>query len=60
MVRRFDGEFPVRYFREILEYLSLSEDKFHEIADRFRSPHLWHKETGVRKLRAHIEKFRSV
>ena len=55
LVRRFDGEFPVRYFREILEYLSLSEDEFHKIADRFRSPHLWHKETGVWKLRAQVE-----
>jgi len=55
LVRRFDGEFSVRYFWEILEYLSLSEDEFHEIADRFRSPHLWHRETGVWKLRAQVE-----
>ena len=60
LLRRFDGKFPVRYFQKILEYLSLSEDEFHEIADRFRSPHLWHNETGVWKLRAQVELFRPV
>lgn len=40
LVRRFDGEFPARYFLGILEYLSLTSDEFHAIADRFRSPHL--------------------
>jgi N-acetyl sugar amidotransferase len=45
LVHRFDGEFPQKYFSEVLEYLDMSEDEFFEIADSFRSPHLW-KQSG--------------
>lgn len=41
LVHQFDGEFPKRYFKEICEYMDMSEEEFHEIADSFRSPHLW-------------------
>lgn len=41
LVHRYDEEFPRKYFPEFLEYLNLDEDEFFEIADRFRSPHLW-------------------
>lgn len=42
LVRRFDGEFPSRYFQEVLEYMNgMSAEEFHAIADSFRSPHLW-------------------
>ena len=51
LVKRFDGEFPKRYFKEILDYLSLTEERFLEIIDSFRSPHLWKKENGEWKLR---------
>lgn len=51
LVRRFDGEFPKKYFKEILEYLSLDEKQFWAIIDRFRSPHLWKQENGEWKLR---------
>jgi len=51
LVRRFDGEFPKKYFKEILNYLDLTEEKFIEIVDRFRSPHLWKKENGKWMLR---------
>jgi len=44
LVKRFDGEFPDRYFNEIMEYLGINPDYFrHELTDRFRSPHLWDK-----------------
>ena len=41
LVRRYDGEFPERYFSEFLEYIGISRDRFWEIVDGFRSPHLW-------------------
>jgi len=41
LVRKFDGEFPNRYFPEILEYMGMERDEFLDIADSFRSPHLW-------------------
>lgn len=54
LVRRFDGEFPEKYFREILQYLNLTESEFFNTVDRFRSPHLWKKEGGEWKLRYQV------
>ncbi len=51
LIKKFDLEFPKRYFKEVLEYLSLSEEEFFEITDEFRSPHLWEKEGGEWKLK---------
>jgi len=51
LVRRFDGEFPARYFSEIMDYIALPPERFHELCDRFRSPHLWRRERGEWKLR---------
>ncbi|MDA7822611.1 N-acetyl sugar amidotransferase [Opitutales bacterium] len=41
LVNRFDGEFPNRYFSEIMEYLEIKQEDFHNLCDKFRSPHLW-------------------
>ncbi len=41
LVKRFDGEFPDRYFNEIMEYIEMDPEHFHELCDKFRSPHLW-------------------
>jgi N-acetyl sugar amidotransferase len=56
LVKKFDGEFPDRYFNEIMEYLDINPDYFcNELADRFRSPHLWGKdEKGEWKLRHNV------
>ena len=51
LVAKFDDEFPDKYFSEIMEYLEISEDHFHEHCDKFRSPHLWKKEQNIWKLR---------
>jgi N-acetyl sugar amidotransferase len=51
LVRRFDGEFPDRYFKEIMEYIEMKPEAFHELCDSFRSPHLWEKVGGDWKLR---------
>ncbi len=51
LVRRFDGEAPERYFREIMDCLHIDSNYFHELCDKFRSPHLWKKENGAWKLR---------
>lgn len=52
LVKKFDGEFPDRYFAEIMEYLNIDPDYFrNELADKFRSPHLWAKVNGEWKLR---------
>ena len=44
LVKKFDGEFPDRYFNEIMEYLDINPEYFrNELTDKFRSPHLWGK-----------------
>ncbi len=51
LVKRFDGEFPDRYFNEIMDYLEMKPDEFRRLCDRFRSPHLWKREGEEWKLR---------
>lgn len=51
LVKKFDGEFPDRYFNEIMEYIELDPQRFHELCDEFRSPHLWKREGGNWRLR---------
>ncbi len=47
LVRRFDGEFPGRFFADVCDYLSISgfppmdAERFKFLAHGFRSPHLW-------------------
>ena len=41
LVKKFDGEFPNKYFKEIMEYLEINEEEFFNKCDEFRSPHLW-------------------
>lgn len=41
LVRRYDGEFPNRFYPDVLDYMGMDRDEFMEIADSFRSPHLW-------------------
>ena len=55
LVHRYDQEFPRKYFPEFLAYLDMDEDEFFEIADSFRSPHLWKRENGEWRLR-HVVK----
>jgi len=51
LVKRFDGEFPNRYFAEIMDYIDMKQEEFHALCDEFRSPHLWEKVNGEWKLR---------
>lgn len=55
LVRKFDGEFPDKYFSEIMEYIELKQERFMELCDEYRSPHLWIKEDGKWKLRYKVE-----
>jgi N-acetyl sugar amidotransferase len=51
LVKRYDGEFPDRYFREVMDYIGMDTEDFMELCDRGRSPHLWKQENGEWKLR---------
>ena len=54
LVKRFDGEFPKRYFKDFLEYCGIDEDEFDRIIDNFRSDHLWGKVDGEWVLKYHV------
>ena len=57
LVNLYDQEFPKKYFKEFLDYISINEDYFYEIIDKFRSPHLWAKDVnGDWKLRHNVSK----
>lgn len=43
LVKKYDQEFPQKYFSDFLEYIGMSEPDFWQTVDRFRSPHLWNK-----------------
>lgn len=43
LVKKFDHEFPDRFFKECLEYMSITEEQFWQVIDKARSPHLWQK-----------------
>ena len=68
LCKKFDGEYPDRFEKEIFKYLSLDRqhfpwasqlfeqpkmdrDYFMDLADRFRSPHIWKWEDNMWKLR---------
>ena len=56
LVKRFDGEFPDKYFNEVMEYLSFEPEHFLAHIDKFRSPHLWVRINGQWKLRHTVNK----
>lgn len=54
LVRRFDGEFPKKYFQEFLDYLQITEAHFWEIVNSYRPPHLWEQVNGEWKLKVQV------
>ncbi|MBI2636150.1 N-acetyl sugar amidotransferase [Candidatus Peregrinibacteria bacterium] len=71
LVRRFDGEYPLRFEEDNFKYLSINEKEFGkvsrefghpamtreyfmELADRFRSSHLWKKNAEEKWELRHI------
>ena len=41
LVRKYDAEFPSKYFQDWLDYMEISEERFWEVINAARSPHLW-------------------
>ena len=46
LARKYDNEFPANDFAEVLQYLNLKEEKFHEIVDKHRNNEIW--KTGLK------------
>ena len=43
LVRRYDGEFPNKYYKTFLEYCGMKPEEFQAMCDSWRSDHLWSK-----------------
>lgn len=54
LVKRFDGEFPEKYFKEVMDYIGMPPERFLQLCDEYRSPHLWTKVNGEWKLRHNV------
>jgi len=51
LVKRYDSEFPMKYYKEFLDYLQIDDKTFWEYVNKARSPHLWKFENGAWQLR---------
>ena len=51
LVRKYDQEFPDKYFNEILDYMDITSDQFWEVIDKNRPKHLWEKKNNEWKLK---------
>lgn len=54
LVRKFDGEFPSKHFKEYLDFAGLSEANFFDFVDSWRPPHLWEKNGSNFELRKQV------
>ena len=43
LIKKYDGEFPKVYIKDICEYLKISPFNLKKHFDKFRSPHIWKK-----------------
>jgi N-acetyl sugar amidotransferase len=43
LVKKYDGEFPDKYFSEVMNYLDIKSENFLKLCNKFRSPHIWKK-----------------
>ena len=46
LVKKFDSEFPRKYFDFFLDYCNISKEEFTNIIDSWRSPHIWDRHTN--------------
>lgn len=51
LVKRYDHEFPQKYYETFLEYCSITDDEFRAVIDSWRSDHIWHKPDNEWQLR---------
>jgi N-acetyl sugar amidotransferase len=56
LIKRFDGEFPEQYIKDCCEYMNITLDRYHEVIEKFISPHLWEKNYGKLELKYPIWK----
>jgi N-acetyl sugar amidotransferase len=55
LVKKYDAEFPQRYFQEFLDYININEATFWKTINSFRSSHLWKKEKNNWTLKYQVK-----
>ena len=55
LVRKYDQEFPDKYFNDILEYMNISQEEFWEVINKNRPSHLWKKSNNKWELKHLVE-----
>ena len=51
LIKKYDAEFPKKYFKEILNYLDISKNEYWEIIDDARPRHIWQRDGNKWKLK---------
>ena len=51
LVKRYDHEFPTRYYEQFLEFCSITDAEVHEVIDSWRSDHIWKHDGHQSRLR---------
>ena len=46
LISKFDGEYPSKYEKEFLNYISMSKEEFSDCCDKFRPKHIWEKKSN--------------
>ena len=48
MVKKYDSEFPEKFYKKFIDFCEITDDEFRAIIDSWRSDHIWgySKETG--------------
>ena len=41
LVKKYDGEFPIKYYQEFLKYCDITEEEFNEVVDSWRGENIW-------------------
>ena len=54
LVKRYDTEFPKKYFQEFLDYCEITEEHFWEICDTWRNENLWERSNGDWRLKQQV------
>ena len=51
LVKKYDGEFPNRYLKDMLEYLSMTKEELLATIDKHRNSEIWKRTNGKWELR---------
>ena len=51
LIDKFDGEYPIKYESDFLNYISMTKDDFIELCDEFRPSHIWKKNSNSWELK---------